>query len=229
MSEIIPAVLNHFSLFTFRSSFYELPESRKVIFLEECLHVFRSVAQRFEIYQVFLTQTDADFLVWYTSAVNNPPDAKDFFISYAAAINPLRRFLNPVDTYWGFTKSSQYTKARSSQEIDSLFGLRQPYLVLYPFAKTSDWYLMSREARQGMMNEHIRIGKSFSDIDQLLLYSFGLQDHEFVVVYEMPDMKEFSDLVYELRASEARRFTLKDTPLVTAINHPAKEILDLWK
>lgn len=229
MPEKIPAVLNHFSLLTFRSSFYELPEDRKGIFLEECLQALRSLAQRFEIYQVFPTRVDADLLVWYALAVNNPSEAKDFFISYTAAMNPLRRFLNPVDTYWGFTKSSQYTKTRSSQEIDSLSGLRQPYLVLYPFAKTSDWYLMSREARQGMMNEHIRIGKGFSDIKQLLLYSFGLQDHEFVVVYEMPDLIVFSDLVYELRASEARRFTLKDTPLLTAIYHPAEEILDMWK
>ena len=82
---------------------------------------------------------------------------------------------------------------------------------------------MSREARQGMMNEHIRIGI------QLLLYSFGVQDQEFVVVYEMDDLHQFSDLVNELRSSEARRYTLRDTPLHTAIYHPADETLALWK
>ena len=50
---------------------------------------------------------------------------------------------------------------------------------------------MSREARQGMMNEHIRIGKQYEDINQLLLYSFGLQDQEFVVVYETENLPLF--------------------------------------
>jgi chlorite dismutase len=120
-------------------------------------------------------------------------------------------------------------KARSKQEIDPFAETRKPYLVIYPFVKTVEWYLMSREARQGMMNEHIRIGKQYEDISQLLLYSFGVQDQEFVVVYETDDLPRFSDLVNELRDTEARRYTLRDTPLHTAIYHPAEETLALWK
>ena len=41
------------------------------------------------------------------------------------------------------------------------------YFVLYPFTKTVEWYLMSREARQGMMNEHIRVGRTFTNISQI--------------------------------------------------------------
>jgi chlorite dismutase len=100
---------------------------------------------------------------------------------------------------------------------------------MYPFVKTVEWYLMSREARQGMMNEHIRIGKQYPEITQLLLYSIGIQDQEFIVVYETDDLTQFSDLVYELRDSEARRFTERDTPLYTAIYHPAEETLALWE
>lgn len=67
------------------------------------------------------------------------------------------------------------------------------------------------------MNEHIRLGKGYPQIKQLLLYSFGLQDQEFVVVCEMEDLPLFSDLVHELRSTEARRHTERDTPLITAI------------
>jgi chlorite dismutase len=129
---------------------------------------------------------------------------------------------------WGFTKPSQYTKTRSTQEIDPFAAERKPYLVIYPFVKTVEWYLMSREARQGMMNEHIKIGKQYPEITQLLLYSFGLQDQEFIVVYETDDLGHFSDLVYELRDSEARRYTQRDAPLFTAVYHPAEETLALW-
>jgi chlorite dismutase len=137
--------------------------------------------------------------------------------------------LQPTTTLWGYTRPSQYTKTRSTQEIDPFAETRQPYLVIYPFVKTTEWYLMSREARQGMMNEHIRIGKQYEDITQLLLYSFGVQDQEFVVVYETDDLPRFSDLVAELRGVDGRSYTLRDTPLHTAIYHPAEETLALWR
>ena len=60
---------------------------------------------------------------------------------------------------WGFTPLA-ILEARSKQEIDPVCWTRKPYLIIYPFSKTTEWYLMSREARQGMMNEHIRIGKA---------------------------------------------------------------------
>ena len=144
-------------------------------------------------------------------------------------MTPYRHLIEQKDSLWGFTRPSQYSKARSKQEIDPFAETRKPYLIIYPFSKTTEWYLMSREARQGMMNEHIRIGKQYEDISQLLLYSFGLQNQEFVVVYETDDLTRFSDLVNELRDTEARRYTLRDTPLHTAIYHPAEETLALWK
>ena len=94
---------------------------------------------------------------------------------------------------------------------------------MYPFTKTADWYLLGRDTRQGMMNEHIRIGKEFREITQLLLYSFGLQDQEFVVVYETDDLTLFSRLVYDLRDTEARRYTKGDTPLHTAVHISAEK------
>jgi chlorite dismutase len=79
-----------------------------------------------------------------------------------------------------------------------------------------------------MMNEHIRVGKQYPEITQLLLYSFGLQDQEFVVVYETDDLVQFSDLVNELRSSDARRYTERDTPLYTATYRSPEEAMKLW-
>ena len=168
-------------------------------------------------------------MVWSAVALEESCQVKAFFDQYGLATNPMRQYLQPVNSLWGFTRPSQYTQTRSTQEIDPFSDQRKPYLVMYPFVKTVDWYLMSRDARQGMMNEHIRIGKQYPEITQLLLYSFGLQDQEFIVVYEMDDLGQFSDLVYELRSSEARRYTERDTPLITAIYHPAEETLAAWE
>ena len=78
------------------------------------------------------------------------------------------------------------------------------------------------------MNEHIRIGRTYEGISQLLLYSTGLQDHEFVVVYESDDLPRFSELVRDLRATAARPYTLLDAPVHVATHAPTDQPTELW-
>ncbi|MFQ5612314.1 MAG: chlorite dismutase family protein [Anaerolineae bacterium] len=229
MPEQTPKTLNHFSFYSFSDPYWTLPAEDKAAFHQAWLGGLRQAADAVEIYQVFPASTEADILVWSAMPAEDTCRASQFFTAFAGATNPHRRLIRPVHALWGFTKPSVYTKTRSTQEIDPFASSRRPYLILYPFVKTLDWYLMSREARQGMMNEHIKLGKEYPQITQLLLYSFGLQNQEFVVVYETDDLTLFSDLVNRLRSTEARRYTGRDTPLYTAIHHPAHETLALWK
>ena len=229
MPEETPKTLNHFALFAFKDTYWSLPTSEREQFHDHWLKGLRDAAQKVDVYQVFPTADNADILVWSALPVLEKCDTATFFDRFARATNPYRAYLQMTTALWGYTRPSQYTKTRSTQEIDPFAGERKPYLVMYPFVKTIDWYLMGREARQGMMNEHIRIGKQYEDITQLLLYSFGVQDQEFIVVYETDDLPRFSDLVNELRSTEARRYTQRDTPLHTALYHPAEETLALWR
>jgi chlorite dismutase len=228
MPELTPRVLNHFAFMQFKDEYYSRSASEKQQFHKNFLGSLQQASQRFYLYQVYPAQADVDVLVWSAVEAANASDSAKFLHQFACATNPYRSLVEFKHILWGFTKPSQYTRTRSNQEIDPFEEDRKPYLVVYPFVKTVEWYLMSRDARQGMMNEHIRIGKQYPHILQLLLYSFGIQDQEFLVVYEMNDLSEFSDLVYELRDSEARRYTLRDTPLFTATYHPANETLGLW-
>ena len=227
MPEQTPRTLNHFSSYAFTDAYLSLGKEEKSSFHKDWLAALRAAARAVDIFQN--TGSKADMLVWCALEAEDPCSASAFFEKLAQAGTPYRQWIRPVDSLWGFTRPSQYTKTRSAQEIDPFAETRMRYLVMYPFAKTAQWYLMSREARQGMMNEHIRIGKQYEEIKQLLLYSFGLQDQEFVVVYETDDLPRFSELVNELRDTEARRYTLLDTPVTTAIYHPAEETLALWK
>jgi chlorite dismutase len=227
MPEQTAQTLNHFGLYSFTEAYWSLDSQAKSRLHQDWLGGLREAANKVDIYQ--LTDTRADVLAWCAVTADEQCSASSFFEGLAKATTPHRRLVRPVDSLWGFTRPSQYTKARSAQEIDPFAATRKQYLVAYPFSKTAEWYLMSRESRQGMMNEHIRIGKQYEEIQQLLLYSFGLQDQEFVVVYETDDLRRFSDLVNELRDTEARRYTLRDTPVYTAVYHPAEETLALWR
>jgi chlorite dismutase len=64
-------------------------------------------------------------------------------------------------------------------------------------------------------------------VQQLLAYSFGLDDQEFIVAYETDDLPAFVELVYALRMTQGRRYTLRDTPILTGVHRPLREILGL--
>ena len=137
------------------------------------------------------------------------------------------QYMDITYNLFGFTRASNYTKRQTTQEQAIEVEARQAYLIVYPFAKTTEWFLMSRDARQGMMNEHMRIGHDYADIPQVLLYSTGLDDQEFVVAYECEDLPHFSALVTDLRNTEARRYTLRDTPIMTGVYRAMDETLSL--
>ena len=137
----------------------------------------------------------------------------------------LGRWLIPAISMIGLTRPSQYVRRPSSQEQSLFSGERSRYLVVYPFVKSVEWYLAPAEERQAVMKGHMRVGHRFPQVRQLLAYSFGLDDQEFIVAYETDDLVAFQDLVRELRETESRRSTVRDTPIITGIHLPLGEIL----
>ncbi len=211
-------ILVTYATFSFRQSFWELDAEARREFVESLCAAMETAADRTYLYQVYPARPEYDFLVWSTASCEGLTDPDLFFEKLAGVLSPFRRHVETPTVLCGITKPSMYSGGRPSpQEIDPLYGERQPYFVIYPFAKTTDWYLKDRETRQQMMNGHITIGRKYPTIQQLLLYSFGIQDQEFVVAYEMDDLPLFSDLVQELRSTEARAYTLLDTPIITGM------------
>ena len=137
----------------------------------------------------------------------------------------LGRWLSVRHSLLGRIGASQYVRRPTDQERSLLDGEPAGYLIVYPFTKSTDWYLQSREERQGIMNEHMRVGHRFPTVRQLLAYSFGLDDQDFVVAYDTDDLGAFGDLVRELRGTESRRSTVRDTPLLLGVHRPLAEIL----
>jgi chlorite dismutase len=137
----------------------------------------------------------------------------------------LGRWLTASISMVGVTRPSQYVRRPTTQEQSLFEGERSRYLVVYPFVKSVDWYLTPAEERQEVMRGHMRVGHRYPQVRQLLAYSFGLDDQEFIVAYETDDLVAFQDLVRELRETESRRSTVRDTPIITGIHRPIGEIL----
>lgn len=128
-------------------------------------------------------------------------------------------------TLFGITRSSQYNPSRPPKEAD--WELSHTYLVVYPFTKTVEWHLMPYEERRSIMKAHVDVGRKHSEkISQQLLYSYGIDDHEFIVSYYMNDLEAFQTLVMEMRETESRRHTRNDLPIFTCVHVPLSAALD---
>ncbi len=228
MPEQTPETLNHFAVLSFTEAYWRLsPPTRREV-RDALLSRLKGAVDALHLYQLAGLEGGADLLIWSASASAEPAASARFFAGWAEALAPVRAHVEVRTVLWGYTRPSQYTRTRSTQELDPFAPGRRPYLIVYPFVKTSDWYQLDREKRGEMMAGHIRIGTQYKDITQLLLYSFGLQDQEFVVVYETEDMRRFMALVNELRSTEARVYTARDWPLHVGIYQPDAEALSSW-
>ena len=174
-------------------------------------------------YSMIGLQTGTDLLVWRLA-----PSLEALERAAALALRSgLGTWLTVRESLIGMIQPSQYVRNPTQQEQSLFEGERSPYLIVYPFTKSTDWYLLGRDARQGIMNEHMRIGHRYPQVRQLLAYSFGLDDQDFIVAYETDDLPGFVDLVRELRGSDSRRSTVRDTPILTAVHRPIGEILEM--
>lgn len=221
-------VVSHLALYALKDTWWDRSAEWREKEFRGFAERVRDAAEVACFYQVTPFETTGDFLVWTSARLADDGTPATFAREVAAALAPARSWLTSVDVLWGLTRPSQYSRAKSRQEIDPFDDDRRTYLVIYPFTKTVEWYLLGRDSRQGMMNEHIRLGKQYREISQLLLYSFGLQDQEFVVAYEMDDLALFSDLVYELRDTDARKYTLDDTPLHAGVLASPDDLVALF-
>ncbi|HEX2194982.1 MAG TPA: chlorite dismutase family protein [Candidatus Limnocylindria bacterium] len=176
-----------------------------------------------ETYSTIGLRAEGDLLLWRMAE-----RIEDLEQSAARALAcGVGRWMSVALTLIGLSRPSQYVKRPSSQEQSLFTGERSRYLVVYPFVKSVDWYLTPLEKRKQVMAGHMRIGHRYSQVRQLLAYSFGLDDQEFVVAYETDDLVAFQDLVRELRETEARRSTVRDTPIITGIRRPIGDVLDM--
>ena len=174
-------------------------------------------------YSTIGLRAEGDLLLWRMA--ESMEDLEETAADQLAA--GIGQWLAPTISMIGLTRPSQYVKRPTTQEQSLFTGERSKYLVVYPFTKSVEWYLSPAEERQAVMRGHMKVGHAYPQVRQLLAYSFGLDDQEFIVAYETDDLVAFQDLVRELRETESRRSTIRDTPIITGIHRPLGEILEM--
>ena len=177
-------------------------------------------------YSLVGTRGDADLMLW---KISPELDAIDQLMSQLNRTE-LAAHLTIPHSFLAMTRRSPYVDQHQHPGSEGASAtmriVGRKYLFIYPFVKTHDWYQLPLAERQRLMGEHFTIGHRYPDVKISTAYSFGLDDQEFVLGFETDDPASFLDLVADLRESEARPYTERDTPIFTCLAKPLTACLD---
>ena len=164
------------------------------------------------------TRGDADLLL--IGEAENLDRIHEFHVVLGQA--GLTKWCTQPYSFLGLRKGSEYSE--DERLVPRAF--RGRYLFVYPFVKTRAWYALAADERWRIMQDHIRVGREYPQVDNHTTYSFGLDDQEFVVSFEADEPGDFLDLVQELRPTESSSFTLRDTPIFSCVAMSVGRALD---
>lgn len=135
----------------------------------------------------------------------------------------LGKYIEPTSTFLSMTRKSVYSnQIKRGYELG---GDPLQYVVVYPFIKSRDWYLLPFEQRKEMMDEHIKVGRKYPRILLNTTYSFGIDDQDFMLAFETNSLSEFQNLIMELRETKVSRYIVKDTPMIPCVRKSIEDIV----
>ena len=154
-------------------------------------------------------RADADLMVWLLA-----DDAAKLQAAYhAIRRSELGASLEPVWSNVGVHRPSEFNRTH----VPSCFAgfAPRPWLTVYPFVRSYDWYYLDEEHRSKMLREHGMAGREYPEVIASTLAAFALGDYEWILAFEADDLYRIVDLMRDLRATEARRHVREEVPFYT--------------
>lgn len=173
------------------------------------------------VYDVGGLRADADLMLWLHGT--RPEQVQ-------AALRTLRRteLLRPLLPVWnamGVHRDAEFNRAHVPGFLRGVEP--RQWLVVYPFVRSYDWYLLPEEERRAMLAEHGRRGAAFTGVIANTVAAFALGDYEWVLPMEADDLVDLVDMMRDLRYTEARRHVREELPFYTGRRIRTSEIAEV--
>ncbi len=213
-----------YTLYRVDPAWRRLPEDERAAAKDAFADVIESWQERIGLhaYSLVGVRPEADLMLWKLT------ERYDDLRELGTALNAtgLAGWLETPYSYLAAAKYSPYFDNDSRRGPRRVVPRLAPYLVVYPFVKKREWYTLSMEDRRRAMHEHAEIGSGFRTITNHTTYSFGIDDQEFMTVFECEEPVDFLELMKTLRETEASRYTERDTPIFVGTLQDIRAILD---
>jgi chlorite dismutase len=156
-------------------------------------------------------RADADLMQWWVGT--SPDDLQDLLVAFRRT--PLGRRLDLSWAFMGVVRPAEFSKDHQPAFVRGEPPKR--YACVYPYVRTSDWYLLPAEERAALLREHGEMGREFPDVLANTTSAFGLSDWEWILAFEAEDLPRIVDCLRRLRDAKARAYTKEEVPFVTGI------------
>jgi peroxiredoxin len=136
----------------------------------------------------------------------------------------LGRTLLPREMFLGLVRPAEF----ATDHLPAFVQGKEPkkYMTVYPYVRTTDWYLLDPPERGKLLRTHGEAGREFPDVWANTTSAFGLGDYEWILCFEADSPVRIVELLRRLRATEARRYTKLEIPFFTGIRKDLAAVVD---
>ncbi len=179
---------------------------------KEVENVINNSGIMFRSYSNLGLRDDADFLFWFAAKT-----VEEIQIVIEKIYKTVfGKYILPSRTYLSCTRPSLYVQ---EQKAHGFVTGNEPkkHVIVYPFTKTREWYLLPKEKRQEIMDEHIEVSKKYPQVVLNTTYSFGIHDEDFMLAFEVDNIRDFQDLIMDLRETQVSTYVKNDIPMIVCV------------
>lgn len=175
------------------------------------------------LYDVSAMRDDADLMVW--THAENPEDLQ-------AAVRRFRRTEAFAGTriVWstmGVHRDAEFTRRHAPSFAKGIPP--EKWVTVYPFVRSWDWYYRNPGHRADMMKSHGLKGRDYPQVLPNTIATFGLNDYEWVLALEAPELVDLVDMMRHFRNTEARLYVREETPFYAGRRIDAAEAVEVLR
>lgn len=219
MSENSEQYFFNFSFFKVDPKWRWMADLAKEESAKEVENIISNSGIMFRSYSNLGLRDDADFLFWFAAKT-----VEEIQIVIEKLYKTVfGKYIISSMTYLSCTRPSLYVKDQKA--LGFMTGNNpKKHVIVYPFTKTREWYLLPKEKRQEIMDEHIEVSKKYPQIVLNTTYSFGIHDEDFMLAFEVDEIRDFQDLIMDLRETQVSTYVKNDIPMIVCVK---KDIIPL--
>ncbi len=160
-------------------------------------------------YDVSGQRADADVMLWLHG---HDPAALQLALRRARR-TALLSGTHQVWSSMGVHREAEFTSNHSPSYARGIAP--EAWVCVYPFVRSYDWYWMDPEDRSRMLRNHGMKARDFPQVLANTIACFGLNDFEWMLALEAPELVDLVDLMRHFRNTEARLHVREETPFYT--------------